>query len=291
LKLLILVSLSLTLSSAPSHAFKQPAPNDSMAENAAVFREKPNKINISEKPVSSNLVVFDSCREKWLETDIPLREEPSYSESEYGTPIPWGRSYKIGSNRIKLHEIDIYNLEEHLTVGGFEVPASFRGIWWMDGNPLPEVILSLHSANVDSLNRTIEFDYNEKFRYSFLPTRTSLVQWELTHLFASKAKIVFEDGVDLDAPQNGDTGKLDFITNVFSNGLPFGEMKITYAMDGVWRRETRLGQENCYNLRRIVDEYGKKLPAYDYFLKITQAEIQASRPDKKGVLLTPLTVE
>ena len=59
-------------------------------------------------------------------------------------------------------------------------------------------------------------------------------------------------------------------------------MPTHYVAEGHWRRETLVGKSqkeasgttgdtkstaHCYNLRRIVDEHGKKLPLYPYFVQ------------------------
>lgn len=69
--------------------------------------------------------------------------------------------------------------------------------------------------------------------------------------------------MDMERPNPGES----FFVNVdvrIAGKLESETMPTTFIQDGLWRRETG---EHCYNLRRIVDEEGHRLPVYDYFVQ------------------------
>ena len=68
--------------------------------------------------------------------------------------------------------------------------------------------------------------------------------------------------IDLTRPKPGEFFYVDVDVRVVGY-IKSSNLPTTFIEDGLWRRETG---EHCYNLRRIVDENGKKLPVYDYFV-------------------------
>ena len=48
-----------------------------------------------------------------------------------------------------------------MPIAGSEGPEVMRGLWWMDGNPLPDEVMSFHSARWDPSTRCIHVAVGE----------------------------------------------------------------------------------------------------------------------------------
>jgi|GEM_PF-3813733 hypothetical protein len=219
---------------------------------------------------TGELVLYDVCQDRWIATGVPYRETPHYTEDKVvRSSRGLDREYMVQGKRSRLFEVDIYHLDEHMKGGGRNVPRSLRGIWWMDGNPVPEVILSFGDASFSLETRTVLNPFNGRNGYLFSSSILGRLWHEITNILNGQILLQFPLETAIEQPRAGDTMYVDPILK------GFGELNTnwptTYVNDTHWRRDT---QDFCYNLRQIVDENGKKLPAYDYFvLKVRQQNL------------------
>jgi hypothetical protein len=95
--------------------------------------------------------------------------------------------------------------------------------------------------------------------------------------------------LDFQNPKKGDMFYVDvdarFVGSIVSENMP-----TLYVGDGHWMRKTAIGKKvekagehtieqpnfHCYNLRRIVDENGRRLPIYPYFVQEVLKKNQAA---------------
>lgn len=235
----------------------------------------------------NTLTVYDACKDTWIDTGLPFRAEPSFpdrkaSDSLRKPVIP----YRVGRKIVRLHEVDIYNLEKHVLLGKENVPKSFRGLWWMDGNPAPEVVLSLAHVVYDKSKGTLTSLYNEQDSYLMQPSTAGIALWNAFRLAKVKLHVRIPPAVDMEKPQFGDQLFVD-IALLSKLVVKARLMPTTYISDQHWKRETG---DHCYNLRQIVDENGKKLPVYDRFVKNVMQQTKDGKGTNPEVLVMPKNI-
>ena len=239
------------------------------------------------KPESDNLQIFDACLNQWVDSQLPYQESPFYADHQVSDfAYRFNQAFKIGDEKFKLYDVDMYNLERHVKVGGENVPKSLRGLWWMDGNPVPEVVMTLANAVYDKEERTIRSRYNGQDSYLFSPSLPGLATWDIFYILKGYLQMRIPETVDMENLSYGDRIFVDL-------GVRFGLYKTenlptTYINDSHWKRETG---GHCYNLRQIVDENGNKLPVYDYFIKKTKEQTNELGGYNTNVLIQPKAVD
>lgn len=219
--------------------------------------------------------IYDACSNTWLTPQVSLTQEEIEKKPRVLEKSLWiDRTYEINGQKMRLHNIDIYHLNEHIKSGKAPLPKSLRGVWWMDGNPLPEVVLSFGDAEISQ--GQIKNPYNGPNSYVFSATAKGRLNWDVTNFFKTGMVIRPAAHMDLENPKPGDTFYVDvdarFVGSIVSENMP-----TRYVGEGHWRRETIVGsskagsedkrETHCYNFRRIVDENGQKLPIYPYFVQ------------------------
>jgi hypothetical protein len=96
------------------------------------------------------------------DTGLTYKPKPEYPDKKsYVTKAQgYDFSYRVQDKWARLYMVDIYNLDLHVKGAGPTVPASLRGLWWMDGNPLPEVVLSFAESFIDKTTGYLKNPYN-----------------------------------------------------------------------------------------------------------------------------------
>ena len=157
----------------------------------------------------------------------------------------------------------------------------------MDGNLYPDVVLTTNAGVYLKASNTYKLYFADIASYAWLPMSRSIWFIKLFHQIRKSMLLKFGQ-VDPNSPVPGDQIKIYAATPLFA--FPFYYLPPTYIMEGLWKRETgSLGQKrasyHCYNMRRIIDEQGQKLPVYDYFVKETEKRMQKEQVWDKGVFL------
>jgi hypothetical protein len=219
--------------------------------------------------------IFDACSNTWLNPKITISQEEIEQKPRIIEKSLWiDRTYQVNDQKMRLYNVDIYHLNEYIKGGKSPLPKSLRGVWWMDGNPLPEAVLSFGDAEVSQ--RHIKNPYNGPNSYLFSATAKGRLNWDVTNFFKTGMVIRPSANINLEEPKPGDTFYVDvdarFVGSIVSENMP-----TRFVDEGHWRRETIVGsskpgsedkrETHCYNFRRIVDENGKKLPIYPYFVQ------------------------
>lgn len=252
-------------------------------------RESPaEKQEASYVSSSKTLTVYDACKDTWINTGLPFREEPTFSNHKaLSTLRKPGIQYKVGNKKVRLHDVDIYNLEKHVLLGKENVPKSFRGLWWMDGNPAAEVVVSFARSVYDKSKGTMTSIYNDQDSYLMQPSIAGMAVW--TAFLAAKVKLQVRipANVNMDNLKVGDRLFVD--TGLLSNVIvKTSSLPTTYVSDQHWKRETG---KHCYNLRQIVDENGRKLPVYDRFVKNVMQQTKDGNGTNPEALIMPKYVD
>lgn len=266
----------------------------------------PAVVTIAPKPESKNLELYDACTQVWVDTKMPFRESPSFESKFDRSKMEDAAKYtfKMANNQIvKIDYLDIFNVEKYLKSDNPNIPPSLRGIWWMDGNPAPEILVATHSGTFSQEKNTFAMNYNSEGAYSWLPSNASkgfmwfyyYTGFDMSVEFGSFDAANMKPGDLIRAVGYSNTLSTERLLsyNAFATDkILYHEMPTTYIADGHWKRETgfyntKRDEYHCYNLRRIVDEHGKKLPVYDYFVKIVRDRIKNESGWYSDVLIYP----
>lgn len=230
------------------------------------------------------LTVYDACKDVWIDTGLPFRTEPKFPNDKPTINLRKpALFYKVGDKRVRLHEVDIYNLDKHVLLGKANVPKSFRGLWWMDGNPAPEIVLSFAHVVYDKPKGTMTAFYNEQDSYLMQPSPAGIALWDAFLAAKVQLNVRVPKTIDMDKLKFGDQIFVDiglFRKVVVKTGL----MPTTYINDQHWKRETG---EHCYNFRQIVDENGRKTPVYDRFVKNVIQQTKDGKGTNPEILIMP----
>lgn len=168
-----------------------------------------------------------------------------------------------------------------------KTPKNLRGLWWMDGNPLADKIISFTNEFKDTKNKKGEIT-GHKF---VVPVYDQGVWvWDDTDKGRFLYKLVNDVKLTYQAEFNKDYtfGQVTPYVKPFV-GTPHKvppsvlvDFTLTQKTPNEWSRDsTLLGTSHTYRLRQIVDENGKHLPAWDEFIVSMQQK-------GKGASLIPV---
>jgi hypothetical protein len=167
-----------------------------------------------------------------------------------------------------------------------DLPSVLKGVFFMDGNPLPDYCITMYNLEWDSENLSLDLPVFAPVQWSFhnsILGRLLLLGAKLTQF---TYKIQFEDA----------TLQRSQITP-FALGLPIPRWIVYPTMSQVenshngdtWKRKnvwfggrSRIGE---YTLRRVVDEDGSYTPAFNYMLTKVQNEclVIVNDSNQKGI--------
>lgn len=233
------------------------------------------------------LVLYDACKDTWVDTGLPFRAEPTFQGRNASRSLHKPEvQYRVGDKLVRLYDVDIYNLEKHVQPGKENVPKSFRGLWWMDGNPAPEIVLSFARAVYDKTKGTMTSLYNDQDSYIMQPSTSGIALWNKFRDAQVSLQVRIPAKVNMEDPQFGDQLFVD--TGISKVVVQTSLLPTTYVSDQHWKRETG---NHCYNFRKIVDENGKKLPVYDRFVKNVMLQTKLGFGTNLEVLVMPRYIE
>jgi hypothetical protein len=143
-----------------------------------------------------------------------------------------------------------------------DLPAILTGIFFMDGNPLPDYCITFYNLDWDSQNRTLLLPVSGPRQWSFHRSLPGLVLLRGAQLLRFTYKIQFADDSLMQA---------QVIPLVL--GIPIPTWLINATMSraqnsngDIWDRKNlwfggiaRIGE---YTLRRIIDAEGANMPAF-----------------------------
>ena len=153
---------------------------------------------------------------------------------------------------------------------GTDLPDALKGIYFMDGNKLPDDCFTMN-AQWDSDSLTLFIRVFDPLQWTFNPSNTGHRLLKLIQLTKLVYEIRFQDNT---------FRRADAIPTVFGLRLPrwivaFEMNQTEDSIDGnIWDRRNvgffRLIPMGGYILRKIVDKNGQKLPPFDNMLTQVQ---------------------
>jgi hypothetical protein len=181
-----------------------------------------------------------------------------------------------------LASVPYRDIDQHLVIGSDETgtPAPLQGLWWMDGNPQADEVMSFANATFKAIEIGGKVVGHEA---TLVVYDEGIWAWHDSEEGERQARKAYKWRLVYNLVFNADftQGKIEPILDP-PEGFRFGiriprNPLANFTMDQVnedeYVRDTKLlGKSNHYRFRRIVDGQGNRLPTYDTFVKAVEAE-------------------
>lgn len=175
------------------------------------------------------------------------------------------------NTRYELIEVSSDTINREMRIAGpmSGIPEVLQGLWWMDGNPLPDEVISLGRSiwNQDTRSTGIEV-YGERI-WSWHAS----IWGRSAYALAYRSRLVYELAFD----EKLCVGTITPVMRVLGRRVRVPESLVRLTMhleyDGVWRRESRLFGlfHHAYRLRRIVRGDGAREEAFADYVRSAPA--------------------
>lgn len=181
-----------------------------------------------------------------------------------------------------LDSVPYRDIDQHLVIGSdaTETPAPLQGLWWMDGNPQADEVMSFANAKFKDIQVGGQVVGHEA---TLVVYDEGIWAWHDSEEGERQARKAYNWRLVYRLVFNADYthGQIEPILDP-PEGFRFGiriprNPLATFTMDQVnadeYVRDTKLlGKSNQYRFRRIVDGQGQRLPLYDNFVQTVEAE-------------------
>ncbi|MDA9951372.1 hypothetical protein N9D31_02240, partial [Oligoflexaceae bacterium] len=155
-----------------------------------------------------------------------------------------------------------------------DTPSALRGLWWMDGNPAPDEVLSFAGTKfietVGSDGETRHIGIQHTYDEGICSWHDS-VWGRTTHRLHVNHKIDLKFDFNEDYSEGVATTIINFFNGSATIEIPSSwllEYKFQRLNAEEYSRDSRAGgMKHHYRFRKIVDENGKRLPSYDDYLE------------------------
>ncbi len=172
------------------------------------------------------------------------------------------------------------DVDAHLVPGSdkSETPDSLQGLWWMDGNPLPDEVVSMAGAKFTPVledGRVVGHEaylpvYDEGV-WTWHDSKEGEALYSAVRKFRLVYHIVFNtdftEGTVYPTLEKWPTNK---VVEIPASMLLSFTMK-QVSPDEYSRDSVILGQPSQYRFRRIVDSQGRRLPVYQEYVASIKA--------------------
>ncbi len=178
----------------------------------------------------------------------------------------------------RLVEVPSNQADQYMPVANDRtgLPASLQGLFWMDGNPLPDKLVSFGSSTWDAASRTTRIKVYDEGIWSWHGD----AQGRALYAFVRAVELIYELKFD-------EALTLAEITPILRIAgktvrVPSAIVRFTARVvgDGVFLRESYLLGKliNTYTFRRVVTADGQRLPAFaDYVAASPVTSVIAER--------------
>ncbi|SME96530.1 hypothetical protein [Pseudobacteriovorax antillogorgiicola] len=184
-------------------------------------------------------------------------------------------SHVLAFSSYDLMSVSHEEIDQYLIAGSDDTgtPRNLQGLWWMDGNPLADEVVSFSSARIEA----IEEAGNVIGYKAYIPVYDEGI-WSWHDSFSGRSlyRAVEKNQLVYQGIFNTDFSYGD-VTPIIKPFGVFPEVEIPQSMllnfsmsqvsDNEWSRDSVIfGQESSYRFRQIVDGEGNRLPAWDDYL-------------------------
>ncbi|MBC7658268.1 MAG: hypothetical protein H7249_01015 [Chitinophagaceae bacterium] len=198
----------------------------------------------------------------------------------------------------ELRSVPNDQVDTHMAIGSdaTNTPPNLQGLWWMDGNPLADEVVSFAST---SWSDTVEngqivahtavipvYDQGIWAWHDSKPGRAlynAVYDFHLVYQLTFNLDYTFGQVIPVIKP-------IPFLPSVDIKSSVFVDFTMTQVNDNEFRRDSILaGKHSSYRFRRIVDANGVRLPAFDEYLQKAEVKnilLPYCKTDKSGELPT-----
>ncbi|WP_375477609.1 hypothetical protein [uncultured Nostoc sp.] len=160
-----------------------------------------------------------------------------------------------------------------IPVKEINLPSVLKGVFFMDGNPLPDTCITMYNLEWDIQNITLLLPVFAPLQWTFHNSIAGWILLRLVQWFQVSYKIQFEDETLQEAQ----------ITPILL-GIPVSKSIVSFTMSqdknslngDIWHRKNvwfgGLSRAGEYTLRRVVDKDGCYTPAFNDMLTRVQNE-------------------
>jgi hypothetical protein len=181
-----------------------------------------------------------------------------------------------------LAPVPYRDIDQHLVIGSDATgtPIPLQGLWWMDGNPQADEVMSFANARFKDITFAGKVVGHEA---TLVVYDEGIWAWHDSEEGERQARKAYNWRLVYHLVFNADYthGKIEPILDP-PEGFRFGiriprNPLANFTMDMVnqdeYVRDTNLlGKSNQYRFRRIVDGQGNRLPTYDSFVQTVEAD-------------------
>ena len=146
------------------------------------------------------------------------------------------------------------------------LPASLQGLFWMDGNPLPDKLVSFGASSWDAATRTTRIKVYDEGIWSWHGDLAGRALYGFVRAVELTYELQFNEALDF--------AEITPILHVSGKTVrvPSSIVRFTARLtgEGVLLRESYLFGRlfNTYHFRRVVTADGQRLPAFDDYVAV-----------------------
>ena len=184
------------------------------------------------------------------------------------------------SSLYTLQSVPHADIDQYLTVGSdlTATPQPLQGLWWMDGNPLADEVVSFASAQFEERVNgagesyfSAEVPVYDEGVWSWHDSFAGRVLYELVRT----TKLVYSMEFNMDYSQGQvlpNFKPIDQLPQLRIEPSPLLDFQLNRVSETEYARNSIVaGQNVSYRFRQIVDGSGERLPAYaDYLAAIAK---------------------
>ncbi|MEH2252875.1 hypothetical protein [Nostoc sp.] len=154
-----------------------------------------------------------------------------------------------------------------ITIKETNLPSVLKGVFFMDGNPLPDTCITMYNLEWDTQNKALLLPLFAPLQWTFHNSIGGWILLRFIQWFEFTYKIQFEDETLQQAQ-----------VIPFLLGIPISKAIVSFTMSqdknslngDIWHRKNvwfgGLSQAGEYTLRRVIDEDGRYTPAFNDML-------------------------
>ncbi len=180
------------------------------------------------------------------------------------------------AGQYSLESVAHQDIDQYLTIASAATgtPENLQGLWWMDGNPLADEVVSFAGLDFEEI---IEDGELVGYRTEIPVYDEGIWSWHdsvagrLLYGLVLTQRLVYVGVFNPDFTYGEVTPTirpLSFLPTVTIPRSMLVDFTMTQVTEDEWSRDSViLGQASSYRFRRIVDGSGKRLPAYDAYVQ------------------------
>lgn len=174
-----------------------------------------------------------------------------------------------------LESVPHEDIDQYLTIGSDATgtPENLQGLWWMDGNPLADEVVSFAGTSFEEIiedgelvGYRTEIPVFDEGIWSWHDTLAGRVLYGLV----LTQRLVYVGVFNTDFTYGEVTPTIKPLSVLPTVTIPRSmlvDFTMTQVNEDEWSRDSIVfGQASSYRFRRIVDGAGNRLPAYDDYI-------------------------